>query len=61
MLAISEAAAPRLLYMDDPHFAFENLPAWGSIFGLVSCVAIITVSKLLGRLWLMRQENYYDS
>jgi hypothetical protein len=47
--------------MDDPHFAFENLPAWGSIFGLVSCVAIITVSKLLGRLWLMRQENYYDS
>jgi hypothetical protein len=61
MLAVSEAAAPRLLYTDHPHFWFEDLPAWGSIFGLVSCVVIITVSKLLGRLWLMRQENYYDS
>ena len=60
-LALSEAAAPRLFHTDPAHFWFEDLPAWGSVCGLVSCVAIIAVSKLLGRLGLMRRENYYDS
>ena len=60
VLALSEAVAPWLLYRDEPHFSFENWPAWGSIYGLFSCVAIIIVSKLLGKLWLMRSENYYD-
>ena len=27
---------------------------------LISCVLIIVVSKLLGKLWLMRSEDYYD-
>ena len=43
-----------------PHFWFEKLPAWGSIYGLVSCAAIIIVSKLIGKAWLMRSEDYYD-
>lgn len=43
------------------HFWFENIPAWGSLYGLVSCVAIIVVSKFLGEVWLMRREDYYDS
>ena len=60
-LALSEVVAPRLFYTDHAHFSFEDLPAWGALYGLVSCVAIIVVSKLLGKLWLMRQENYYDS
>jgi hypothetical protein len=60
ILAIVEAAAPYLLYSDHGHFGFEDWPAWGSIYGLVACVLIITVSKLLGKLWLMRPENYYD-
>jgi hypothetical protein len=42
------------------HFWFEDLPAWGSLYGLAACVAIIVVSKLLGHLWLSRPENYYD-
>ncbi len=54
------AAVPELLYKDEPHFTFENWPAWGSLYGLVSCVLIIVVSKLLGKVWLMRRENYYD-
>ena len=54
------AAVPQLLYTDEPHFSFENWPAWGSLYGLVSCVLIIVVSKLLGKVWLMRRENYYD-
>ena len=59
-LALSEIAVPRLFGTDHAHFSFEDLPAWGSLYGLVSCVAIIVVSKLLGKLWLTRPENYYD-
>ena len=60
-LAVSELAVPHLLETDPAHFWFEDIPAWGSIYGLISCVAIIVVSKLLGKLWLARRENYYDS
>jgi hypothetical protein len=59
-LALGEAAAPGLFHTEPAHFWFEDLPAWGSVCGLVSCVTIIAVSKLLG-LWLIRRENYYDS
>jgi hypothetical protein len=60
-LALAEIALPRLLHPEHAHFWFEDFPAWGSGYGLVSCVVIIVVSKLLGRLGLMRRENYYDS
>ncbi len=43
------------------HFAFEGWPAFGSAYGFVSCVVIILVSKLIGKLWLMRKEDHYDS
>jgi hypothetical protein len=61
-ILVSEAVAavPELLYKDEPHFTFENWPAWGSLYGLVSCALIIVVSKLLGKACLMRRENYYD-
>ena len=39
----------------------SGFPRWGSLYGLVSCVAIIVVSKFLGKVWLMRREDYYDS
>ena len=61
VLAVSEFAAPRLLHGEPADFWFEDFPAWESIFGLVSCVVIIIGSKLLGKLWLMRRESYYDS
>lgn len=60
VIAVGEIVAPRF-YTDEAHFWFENLPVWGSLYGLISCVAIIIVSKLLGKAWLMRRENYYDS
>ena len=44
------------------HFWFEQwIPAWGSLYGLASCMAIIIVSKYIGKKWLMRREDYYDS
>jgi hypothetical protein len=60
-LVVIEVAAPLFLYPDHGHFWFEDLPAWGSLYGLASCVVIIVLSKLLGKLWLMRRETYYDS
>ena len=60
-LAVSELALPHVLDMGEPHFWFEDMPAWGSISGFVACVVIIVASKLLGKLWLTRPENYYDS
>ena len=61
MLALGEAIVLSVVQADDAHFWYEDLPAWGSIYGLISCVVIIVMSKLLGKLWLMRREDYYDS
>ena len=60
-VALAEIVVPLVLHGDNSHFSFENLPAWGSFYGLASCVVIIVVSKLLGKVWLMRREDYYDS
>ncbi len=48
------------LFEGHPHFFFESWPAWGSLYGLVSCLLIIVISKLIGKVWLMRREDYYD-
>ena len=58
--ALSEIVLPRIFPGGESHFPFEDFPAWGSLYGLISCVAIILVSKLIGKLWLMRREDYYD-
>ncbi|MEX1298613.1 MAG: hypothetical protein AB1Z38_13605 [Desulfotignum sp.] len=42
------------------HTAAEHLPGFWALFGLVSCVVIIFVSKWFGKLGITRQEDYYD-
>ena len=59
-VVVAEIVLP-LLFEGHTHFWFESIPAWGSMYGLISCVAIIVVSKLLGKVWLTRREDYYDS
>jgi len=61
VVAVAEIVLPRVFGGGESHFSFEDLPAWGSGYGFLSCVAIIVVSKLVGKLWLMRREDYYDS
>ena len=61
VIALAEIVLPLIFHGDHPHFSFESWPAWGSLYGLVSCVVIIVVSKLLGKVWLMRRQDYYDS
>ncbi len=42
-------------------FFWDAIPGWAALFGFVSCVAIIFVSKALGHQGrLMRREDYYD-
>ena len=60
LVALSEIILPPIFGGGEAHFGFENFPAWGSLYGFGSCVAIIVGSKLLGKLWLMRREDYYD-
>ena len=61
LVALAEVVLPLLSAGAHPHFSFESWPAWGSLYGLISCAAIILVSKLIGKVWLMRREDYYDS
>ena len=61
VIAGAETVLPYLFQGGDSHFSFESFPAWGSVYGLVSCAAIIVVSKLIGKVWLMRREDHYDS
>ena len=60
-IAVAEIVLPHISHGEDSHFRFENWPAFGSLYGLASCVAIIVVSKLIEKAWLMRREDYYDS
>ncbi len=61
LIALADIILPRVFDGGHSHFSFEGFPAWGSLYGLASCAAIIIVSKLIGKVWLMRREDYYDS
>ena len=56
-----EIVLPLVFHGGHHYFAFESFPAWGSLYGLLSCAAIILVSKAIGKLWLMRGEDHYDA
>ncbi len=60
IVALAEIVLPLVFHGEEHHFSFEGFPAWGSIYGLTSCAVIIVVSKLIGKLWLMRREDHYD-
>ena len=42
------------------HFFGDKVPGFWSLFGFIACVLIIIVSKWIGHLGLMKDENYYD-
>ena len=61
VVALAEIVLPLVFGRGHLHFAFEGIPAWGSLYGLISCVLIIVVSKLIGKAWLIRSEDNDDS
>jgi hypothetical protein len=60
-LALAQRALPDMFHSEHHDFWFDRVPAFGSLYGFVSCLTIIIVSKVLGKVWLMRRETYYDS
>jgi len=42
------------------HFFGDRIPGFWSLFGFIACVLIILISKLIGRLGIMQDENYYN-
>ena len=42
------------------HFFGDEIPGFWSLFGFIACVLIIVVSKWIGHLGLMQDENYYN-
>lgn len=41
-------------------FPWDTIGGFGALYGFLSCVLIIVVSKLLGYAFLYRSEDYYD-
>ena len=41
-------------------FPWDGIGGFGAVYGFVSCVLIIVVSKALGYALLYRPEDYYD-
>ena len=42
------------------HFIGDGIRGFWSIFGFVACILIILISKWIGRLGIMQDENYYN-
>ena len=53
-------AADFIIPRHEIHFFGDKVPGFWSLFGFISCVLIIVVSKWLGHDWLLRDEDYYD-
>ena len=53
------ALADLLPYKHHLHFGFEYWPGFYSVYGFVSCVALVLAATQLRKI-LMRDEDYYD-
>ena len=53
-------AADFIIPRHEIHFFGDKIPGFWSLYGFISCVLIIEVSKWLGQHWLVRDEDYYD-
>ena len=42
------------------HLPWDNIPGIYALFGFVTCVLMIVISKILGQYWLKKSEDYYD-
>ena len=53
-------AADFIIPRHEIHFFGDKIPGFWSLYGFISCALIIVVSKWLGHLCLVRDEDYYD-
>ena len=57
LIVIADFLVPR----EHAEYLWDRLPGWSAVYGFLSCVLLIFVSKFFGhRARLMRREDYYD-
>ena len=44
----------------EAHFFWERLPVFYALFGFAGCIALIIIAKFLGKLFIKRDEDYYE-
>lgn len=50
-----------LVHRDHAIYIWDKLPGFGALYGFVSCVLIILVSKFIGhQCGVMQDEDYYN-
>ena len=49
-----------LLPRHHAYFFWDDIPGFSAVYGFISCVLIVVVSKALGHYWLERSEDYYN-
>ena len=42
------------------HFLWERLPVFSAVYGFIGCIVIILVSRAIGHLLLLKDEDYYE-
>ena len=53
-------AVPAVVDKAHAHTAMEHVPAFWTVFGLLGCLLLVVVAKILGRLGISTREDYYD-
>ncbi|PIP36913.1 MAG: hypothetical protein COX20_03195 [Desulfobacterales bacterium CG23_combo_of_CG06-09_8_20_14_all_52_9] len=54
-------AADFLVQREHAMYIWDKIPGWGALYGFVSCVVIVLVSKFIGhKCGVMRGEDYYN-
>lgn len=50
-----------LAHREHAEFFWDKIPGWSALYGFISCVLIVVVSKFIGhQLGFMKKEDYYD-
>jgi hypothetical protein len=42
-------------------FPWHAMPGFDLLYGAAGCVAIVVLSKVLGKAWLQRDEDYWET
>ena len=63
LIGSTVAATAALDFLGHPHGEtwWHHMPGFDLVYGAVGCMAIVIVSKALGKVWLQRRERYYET
>jgi len=62
LLAVLSILVAADFFIPKEHVAFpwESIPGFYAVFGLLAAIVLLIVSKILGRFFIQKKENYYD-